>query len=616
MKRISIEDLKKEQVASKMYQEAKKMLHESWELAIAKVDAKYNKEVEAKFQKAEAKLAEADALIPNSSEYKKWTVVEKLLASSVAEDDPNYDLKRFEIKKWFEYHTCFLNKQIQNPSGYMVETIHNILSDSSCWNGSALDRTAVAKKLIMSKGFDGREQDGFELYHIACQFCLEDEINNMFEESKREGYPIEEYIHSATRPSKLTIFWYYYANAINVVNPDLELVNKFKKLVGDIDDKQVLYRYGIDCAVERGSKEAVEFFWNKLPNKDPKTLIEIAIKTKSSSYAPSHSNITAFCIDQLDAYEQPDLFRELIRKDLIKNSNYHGSSSHVINSLRAGHFYEYIEKVIKHLKPSDLPKQEYEKLTWNTCESIVSGSGAVFDQAVHFLTWLWDLPGFQSHQQHFHDTIETTSSILGKMINIGVLEPVHRILGPMDTLHSKLFTLTCQEGDNVCYSLYTQNEGKLLQKLLNSIKTTVKKPTKKFVEKLDQDVLKKLENVLCVGKKPTSHKGGGDSCSNDDVSTHLQVFNFYKQYDRQSLEKLLCDILGNAKGGKLLHKIDQVMSNKLSNMITNTKKSYHESLFYNSSDSDHHDNLQDDSGSLDSSVLVIGEGHTLENANS
>lgn len=116
------------------------------------------------------------------------------------------------------------------------------------------------------------------------------------------------------------------------------------------------------------------------------------------------------------------------------------------------------------------------------------GTELLVGKAVHFLTWLWDLPGFQSHQQHFHDTIETTSSILGKMINIGVLEPVHRILGPMDTLNSKLFTLTCQEGDNVCYSLYTQNEGKLLQKLLNSIKTTVKKPTKKFVEKLDQDV--------------------------------------------------------------------------------------------------------------------------------
>ncbi|MCX4080060.1 hypothetical protein N7280_05635 [Rickettsia rhipicephali] len=78
----------------------------------------------------------------------------------------------------------------------MVETIYNILSDSECWHGSELNRTAVAKKLMTSKRSDGRELDSIERYHIACQFCLEDEINNIFEESKKEGYPIEEYIRS------------------------------------------------------------------------------------------------------------------------------------------------------------------------------------------------------------------------------------------------------------------------------------------------------------------------------------------------------------------------------------------------------------------------------------
>lgn len=616
MKRISTEDLKKEQAANKLYKEAKQILRGAWELAIAKADDKYNKEVYAKFQKFKSKLAEADALIPSNSEYQKWTIVERFLASSVAEDDPYCDVKRFEVKKWFEYHTRFLNKQIKHPSDYMVETIYNILSDSECWSGLELNRTTVAKKLMTSKRSDGEKLEGFELYHIACQFCLEDEINNIFEESKKEGYPIEEYIRSATRSPNLKIFWYYYANVINVENPDPEMVNKFKKLAGDIEDKQVLYRYGIDCALERGSKEAVEFFWNKLPNKDPEILIEAAIKTKNSSYAPSNSYIVAFCVEQLDSYGQPDLFRKLIRKDLIKNSDYYDSYSHVMGNLRPDHFYEHIEKVIKHLNPSDLPKKEYEKLTSNTCESIISGPRAVFDQAVHFLTWLWDLPGYESHQQHFHDTVEITSSMLGDLIKIGVLEPVHKILDPMDSFHTKLFTLTCQEGNNVCYSLYTQNEGNLLQKLLSSIKTTVKKPTKKFLEKLDQDVLQKLESVLCDDKKLASHKGGGDSCASDNVAVSLQAFNFYKQYDRQSLEKLLCNILGGAKGGKLLHKIDQVMSNKLSNMIANTQKSYKESLFYNSSDSDHHEDPQDDSNSLDFSVLVMGEGHTAEFANS
>lgn len=614
MKRISAEDLKKEQAANKLYKEAKQISHEAWEFAIAKADDKYDKEFDAKFQKFKSKLAEADALIPSNSEYQKWTIVERFLASSVADNDPYCDVKRFEIKKWFEYHTRFLNKQIKHPSDYMVETIYNILSDSECWNGLELDRTAVAKKLMISKMLDGEKLEGFELYHIACQFCLEDEINNIFEESKKEGYPIEEYIRSATKLPNLQIFWYYHANVINVENPDPEMVSKFKKLVGDIEDKQVLYRYGIDCAVARGSKEAVEFFWNKLPNKNLEILIETAINTKSSSYAPSHSYIAAFCVEQLDSYGQPDLFRKLIREDFIKNSSYHGSSSHVMNSLIQDHFYKHIEKVIKHLNPSDLPKKEYEQLTWNTCESIISGPRVIFDQAVHFLTWLWDLPGYESHQHHFHDTIETTSSMLGDLIKIGVLEPVHKILDPMDSFHTKLFTLTCREAENVCYSLYTQNEGRLLQKLLSSIKTTVKKPTKKFLEKLDQDVLQKLESVF--DKKLVLHKGEGDSCSSDNVAVSLQAFNFYKQYDRQSLEKLLCNILGDAKGGKLLHKIDQVMSNKLGNTIANTQKSYKESLFYNSSDSDHHDTTLDDSDSSGTEVLVMGEGYSAEFTNS
>lgn len=613
MKRISIEDLKKEQTANKLYKEAKQTLHTAWELA--KTKSKYNKEVEAKFQEFKSKLAEADALISSNSEYKKWTVVERFLASSVADDDPYCYVKPFEIKKWFEYYTRFLNKQIKHPSNYMVETIYNILSDRECWNGSELNRTAIAKKLMISKRSDGRELDSIERYHIACQFCLEDDINSIFDSRKEIG-TIERFVQIVLSSNKLLAFWCYYANVINVENPDPEMVSKFKKLAGDIEDKQVLYRYGIDCALERGSKEAVEFFWNKLPNKDPEILIDAAIKTKNSSYAPNNSYIVAFCVEQLDSYEQPDLFRKLIRKDLIKNSDYYNSYSHVMCNLRLDHFYEHIEKVMKHLNPSDLPKKEYEKLTWNTCESIISGPRAVFDQAVHFLTWLWNLTGYESHQQHFHDTIETTSSMLGDLIKIGVLEPIHKILDPMDSLHTKLFTLTCQEGNNVCYSLYTQNEGKLLQKLLGSIKTTVKKPTKKFLEKLDQDVLQKLESVLCDDKKLVSHKGGGDSCASDNVSVSLQAFNFYKQYDRQSLETLLCNILGGAKGGKLLHKIDQVMSNKLGNMIANTQKSYKESLFYNSSDSDHHDTSQDDSGSSDTEVLVMGEGHTAEFTNS
>ena len=239
----------------------------------------------------------------------------------------------------------------------------------------------------------------------------------------------------------MSAFWCYYTNIVNVETPNPDLVNKFKKLVGDIEDKQVLYKYGIDCAVARGSKEAVEFFWNKLPNTDPKILFEAAIKTPNN-YGPDDSYIAAFCVDQLDSYGQPDLFRKLIREDFIKSA--HGRS-HVMIRLREG-FYEHIEKVIKHLKPSDLPREEYEHLTWLTCKNIVSGPRAVFDQAVHFLTWLWDLPGYESHQQHFHDTIETTSSMLGDLIKIGVLEPVHKILDPMDSLHTKLFTLTCSEG--------------------------------------------------------------------------------------------------------------------------------------------------------------------------
>ncbi|MFP3011471.1 MAG: hypothetical protein ACEY3D_00210, partial [Rickettsia sp.] len=286
MKRINTEDLKKEQAASKLYKEAKQISHEAWEFAIAKADDKYDKEFDAKFQKFKSKLAEADALIPSNSEYQKWTIVERFLASSVAEDDPYCDVKRFEIKKWFEYHTRFLNKQIKHPSDYMVETIYNILSDSECWNGSELNRTTVAKKLMTSKMLDGRELDSIERYHIACQFCLEDDINSIFDSRKEIG-TIERFVQIALGSNKLLAFWCYYVNVINAENPDPDMVSKFKKLVGDIEDKQVLYRYGIDCAVARGSKEAVEFFWNKLPNKDPESLIETAINTKSSSYAPS-----------------------------------------------------------------------------------------------------------------------------------------------------------------------------------------------------------------------------------------------------------------------------------------------------------------------------------------
>ncbi|WP_156405208.1 hypothetical protein [Rickettsia rhipicephali] len=53
----------------------------------------------------------------------------------------------------------------------MVETIYNILSGSECWHGSELNRTAVAKKLIMSKISYGRELDILSVTTLLASFA-------------------------------------------------------------------------------------------------------------------------------------------------------------------------------------------------------------------------------------------------------------------------------------------------------------------------------------------------------------------------------------------------------------------------------------------------------------
>lgn len=82
-------------------------------MKIAKADDKYSKEVDAKFQQINDKLAEANALIPSKIvNIRSRLQSEKLLASFVAEGDLHCDVKRFEVKKWLEYYICLLNKQI------------------------------------------------------------------------------------------------------------------------------------------------------------------------------------------------------------------------------------------------------------------------------------------------------------------------------------------------------------------------------------------------------------------------------------------------------------------------------------------------------------------------
>ncbi|MFP3018731.1 MAG: hypothetical protein ACEY3E_07705, partial [Candidatus Tisiphia sp.] len=113
--------------------------------------------------------------------------VQRVLLTSIKEDDPHKGFKELEIKRYCIAYQTLLRKW---DGTIITPFLKEILENETCWEveGASgqvkLNRYTVGKKLLTLKAEDGQKilLSRFDRYRIACWCCFEEEIKAIFEE--------------------------------------------------------------------------------------------------------------------------------------------------------------------------------------------------------------------------------------------------------------------------------------------------------------------------------------------------------------------------------------------------------------------------------------------------
>ncbi|WP_264688715.1 hypothetical protein [Wolbachia endosymbiont (group B) of Catoptria pinella] len=315
--------------------------------------------------------------------------VQKVLLTSIKENDPHKGFKELEIKRYCITYQTLLREWDRT---IITPFIKEILESEICWKADdtlgyiKLDRYALGKKLLDLKTEDEQKSllDSFDRYRIACWCCFEDEIRAIFEEFKLTlgGKPVESLVKGCDKGA-LMIYW---SHAMNNQEHQLELNNEHP------------YVYAFKCAMLEKHVEALEFFWNKLqsigsvsPKRKEDLLMEVAYN--KGRFSTDDVGMVDFCL----RYLHEDKYHELLKRDFKQHGCYY-----TLSILRRNHSFENARKLFEHLKPEDLSPEAYSTSMFSALNSLVS---APDDNCVKsgsdMLTSMWNCPGFESHRQHF-----------------------------------------------------------------------------------------------------------------------------------------------------------------------------------------------------------------------
>ncbi len=319
--------------------------------------------------------------------------VQRVLLTSIKEDDPHKGFKELEIKRYCIAYQTLLREWDRT---IITPFIKEILESGTCWKIDdtlghvELDRYALGKKLLDLKTEDGQKSllDSFDRYRIACWCCFEDEIRAVFEEFKLTlgNKPVENLVKGCDKGA-LMIYW---SHAINNQEHQLELNNEHP------------YVYAFKCAMLEKHVEASEFFWNKLQSIDSVSqqrkedlLMEVAYD--KGHFSTDDVGMVDFCLRHLD----PNRYHELLKRDFKQHGCYY-----TLSILRRNHSFENARKLFEHLKSENLSPEAYSTSMFGALDSVLSVPDDSFIKSgSDMLTSMWNRPGFETHKQHFLDEL-------------------------------------------------------------------------------------------------------------------------------------------------------------------------------------------------------------------
>ncbi|WP_264377025.1 MULTISPECIES: hypothetical protein [unclassified Wolbachia] len=315
--------------------------------------------------------------------------VQRVLLTSIKEDDPHKGFKELEIKRYCIAYQVLFNRW---NSIILPPFLKKILEGGDCWESgdtsdhAKLNRYSLGKKLLTLKTEDGQKSllDSFDRYRIACWCCFEDEIRAIFEEFKLTlgSKPVESLVKGCDKGA-LMIYW---SHAMNNQEHQLELNNEHP------------YVYAFKCAMLEKHVEALEFFWDKLqsidsvsPKRKEDLLMEVAYN--KGHFSTDDVGMVDFCL----RYLSEDKYHELLKRDFKQNRYYY-----TLNTLKGNYFFESAKKLFEHLNAEYLSPDKYSTLMFAALDSIVSVPDDNFVKSgSDMLTSMWNRPGFEAHRQHY-----------------------------------------------------------------------------------------------------------------------------------------------------------------------------------------------------------------------
>ncbi|OAM06111.1 MAG: hypothetical protein TV41_02155 [Wolbachia endosymbiont of Dactylopius coccus] len=377
--------------------------------------------------------------------------VQKILLTSIKEDDSHKGFKGLEIKRYCIAYQGLFNRW---NSIILPPFLKEILESEICWKIDdtlghvELDRYALGKKLLTLKTEDGQKSllDSSDRYKIACWCCFEDDIRAIFEEFKLTlGSKSVESLVKGCDKGALMIYW---SHAMNNQEHQLELNNEHP------------YVYAFRCAMLEKHVEALEFFWDKLQSIDSVSserkedlLMEVAYN--KGHFSTDDVGMVDFCLRYLHEGKYP----ELLKRDLKQNGYYY-----TLSTLNRNYSFGSAKKLFDSLKAERLSPDQYCTLMFATLNSVSSVPDDSFIKSgSDMLTSMWNSSGFDTHRQHYlHKLSEQLSSTRDLVTSLIKGNKAIRILSKIVNSLSQEQMCSIMEEDKSEYEVFVRVRNKQL----------------------------------------------------------------------------------------------------------------------------------------------------------
>lgn len=376
--------------------------------------------------------------------------VQRVLLTSIKEDDPHKGFKELEIKRYCIAYQTLLREWDRT---IITPFIKEILESGTCWKIDdtlghvELNRYALGKKLLALKIKDGQKPllDSFDRYRIACWCCFEDEIRAIFEEFKLTlgSKPVESLVKGCDKGA-LMIYW---SHAMNNQEHQLKLNNEHP------------YVYAFKCAMLEKHVEALEFFWNKLqsidcvsPKRKEDLLMEVAYN--KGRFSTDDVGMVDFCLRHLDS----NRYHELLKRD-FKQNKYH----YTLSKLTGSYSFESARKLFEHLKSEDLSPEGYSTSMFGALDSILSVPDDNFVKSgSDMLTSMWNHPSFEAHRKHFLNKLSIGYASKNRIVSLIKRNMDIKVLPKIITSLNQEQMHSIMEEDKSIYEMFTRIRNRQL----------------------------------------------------------------------------------------------------------------------------------------------------------